>query len=148
MKIDKIYKLIFGEIIKPKQHQRKFEIDDDTVFVTPNGFCGFVFSKKEIPFNLEMVEDSKSKIDILSTVKLENLLKKTNHYVRIPQGLINVFQNNDEKKIYINEKYLNYFEDYAEFYQEKDLSLCVVVENGQVVGAVCPTRYFGESDSE
>jgi hypothetical protein len=57
--------------------------------------------------------------------------------------LANVFCNSD-RKVYINSKYLSFFEDYTEFYQEKDLALCVAVENGQIVGAVCPIRYNEE----
>lgn len=140
MKIDKIYKLIFGEIIKPKAYQRKFVFNEDYIFITPNSYYGFVLCKKGIPFNLEMIEDAKTKIDLLSAYKPENLFKKTNHFVMLQQGLMSVLSNG-ERKIYINQKYLDYFEDYAEFYQEKDLSLVVVVENGQIVGAVCPIRY-------
>lgn len=140
MKIDKIYKLIFSEIIKPKEYQRKFDVDDDYIFITPNSYYGFVLCKKEIPFNLEMIKNADSKIELLSVIKPENLLRKTKHFIMDSRCcLISVFKSND-RKIYINAKYLSHFEDYAEFYQEKDLSLCVVVENGQIVGAVCPMR--------
>ncbi len=146
MKINKIYELIFKEIIKPKEYQRKFEVDDNYIFITPNSYYGFVLCKKEIPFNLEMIKNADSKIDLLSAVKPENLLRKTNHFVMLQRiGLISVFSHKD-RKVYINSKYLSHFEDYAEFYQEKDRSLCVVVENGQVVGAVCPIRYDEEKE--
>ena len=146
MKTNKIYKLIFGEIIKSTYSQRKFDIDEEKTLITPNGYFGFLLSKKELPFNCEMIKNSDSKIDLLSVVKPENLLSKTNHFVMISrQGLTSIFCNND-RKVYINTKYLSYFEDYAEFYQEKDLSLCVVVENGQIVGAICPIRYNEERE--
>jgi hypothetical protein len=144
MKLNKIYKLIFDEIIKPKAYQRKFDLDEDNVFISPDGYYGFVISKKEIPFNLEMIKNTMGKIDLLSVVKPENLLRKTKHLVKLDlRGLANVFCNSD-RKVYINSKYLSFYEDYAEFYQEKDLSLCVVVENGLIVGAVCPMRYNEE----
>ena len=146
MKINKIYELIFKEIIKPKEYQRKFEVDEDYIFITPNSYYGFVLRKKEIPFNLEMIKNADSKLDLLSVVKPENHLSKTNHFVMLQRiGLINIF-NHKDRKVYINSKYLSHFEDYAEFYQEKDRSLCVVVENGQVVGAVCPVRYDEECE--
>ena len=144
MKIDKIYKLIFGEIIKPKAFQRKFDLDDNYVFITPNSYYGFVLCKKEIPFNLEMITYAKSKIDLFSMIKPENQLRKTKNFVMVEgQGLINILKNND-KKTYINSKFLSYFEDYAEFYQEKENSLVAVVENGQLIGAICPIRYDEE----
>jgi hypothetical protein len=146
MKIDKIYKLIFGEIIKPKDYQKKFDFNDDYIFITPNSYYGFVVCKKGIPFNLEMIRKSEVKIDLLSVVKPENRLRKTKYFVADSRGdLINIFSNND-RKVYINSKYLKYFEDWAELYQKKDLSLCVVVESGQIVGAVCPIRYIEEKE--
>ena len=146
MKINKIYELIFKEIIKPKERQRKFEIDKNLVFITPNGYFGFVLCKKETPFNLEMIQGENSKIDLLSVVKPENRLRKTKHFVMFERtGLLNVFCNSD-RKVYINTKFLNYFEDYAEFYQAKELTLCVVVENGEIVGAVMPVRYIEERE--
>lgn len=146
MKTDKIYKLIFGEIIKPKAFQRKFDLDDNYIFITPDSYYGFVLCKKEIPFNLEMITDAKSKIDLFSMIKPENQLRKTKNFVMVEgQGLINVLKNND-RKVYINSKFLSYFEDYAEFYQEKELSLVAVVENGQLVGAICPLRYDEERE--
>lgn len=148
MKINKIYELIFKEIIKPKEYQRKCEVNEDYVFITPNCYYGFVLCKKEIPFNLEKITNANSEIDLLRIVKPENLLSKTNQFIMLQrQGLIRIFYQND-RKVYINPKYLSYFEDYAELYQEKDYSLCVVVENGQVVGAVCPIRYDEEREKQ
>ena len=146
MKINKIYELIFKEIIKPKERQRKFEIDENLVLITPNGYVGFVLCKKETPFNLEMIQGENRKIDLLSIVKPENRLIKTNHFVMLQKiGLLNVFRNSC-RKVYINTKLLNYFEDYAEFYQEKECELCVVVESGKIVGAVMPVRYTEERE--
>lgn len=144
MKRDKIYKLIFNGIIKPKERPTKFEIDNDYVFITPNNYFGFVVSKKGTPFNLEMIESRENKLDLLSVVKPENLLRKTNHFVMIAyHGLTNILSGND-KKVYINTKYLSYFEDDAEFYQEKDLTLVVVVERGEIVGAIMPLKHIEE----
>lgn len=147
MKINKVYELIFKEIIKPKEYQRKFDIDSDYIFITPNGYYGFVLCKKEIPFNLEMIKNANSTIDILSVVKPENILRRTKMFVKdVRNGLVSIFKSN-ERKVYLNAKYLSFFEDYAEFYQEKDNSLCAVVENGQVVGAICPMRWKEEDDT-
>lgn len=144
MKRDKIYKLIFNGIINQKERPMKFEIFNDYVFITPNNYFGFVVSKKETPFNLEMIKTTENKLDLLSVVKPENLLRKTNHYVMIARhGLTNILSGND-RKVYINTKYLSYFEDYAEFYQEKDHTLVVVVECEEVVGAIMPLKHNEE----
>lgn len=147
MKIDKAYKLIFNEIIKPKDYQRRFDIDEDNIFITPNSFYGFVFAKKDLPFNLEMIKQANKNLDLLSVVKPENRFKRTNNFVLLDKhGTINVLKN-DNRKIYVNQKYLQYFEDYAEFYQEKDLNIVVAVENGQVVGAIMPIRHKEDKDN-
>ena len=61
-------------------------------------------------------------------------------------GLVNIFTNGD-RKIYVNQKYLQFFEDYTEFYQEKDLGLMVAVEYGNIVSAIMPIRNM-EGDNE
>lgn len=148
MKINKAYEMVFKEIIKPKEYQRKFDISDELVFITPNSYFGFVFAKKGIPFNLELIKNATQKIDILNIVKPENLFKKTNHFIALhQQGLICVLKN-ENRKIYINQKYLSFFEDCAEFYQEKDRSIVAVLEQGQVVGAIMPIRYTEEVERE
>ena len=139
MKINKIYKHVFDAIIKGKP--RMFNLDDDYVFITPDGFYGFVFAKKAVPFNLEMIEERKEKLDLSSIVQKENLCKLTNYYATPERkSLARILKNND-RKIYINQKYLQYFEDYTEFYQKDNLQIVVAVENGQIVGGLMPIRW-------
>jgi hypothetical protein len=137
----KIYREIFSNIIKGNEQQRKFELDNDHVLISPNGYYGFVVGKGGLPFNLELIKSIGGSMELTNVVKEENLLTRTNHFVMVkPHGLVSVFCNCD-RNVYINSKYLGFFEDYAELYQEKDLSICVVVEHGEIVGAVCPIRY-------
>lgn len=147
MKINKIYKLIFGEIIKPKEYQKQMKVDDEHILITPNGYYGFVFNKKSLPFNLEMIKEATITLDLFSVIKPENLCKLTKCLVVDSKlGFLNILKNGG-RKIYVNSKYLGYFESYTEFYQEKDLSLIVAVECGQIVGCIMPIRYLeGETD--
>ena len=148
MKTNKIYKLIFAGIIKSEYSQKKLDIDEEKCFITPDGYVGFIFIKKELPFNCEMIKNTDAKLDLLSVVKPENLLSKTNlYFMTNRQVLTRIFRNKD-RKVYINTKFLSYFEDYAELYQAKDIQMCVVVENGQVVGGICPIRVLVEEDEE
>lgn len=138
MKINKIYKHVFDAIIKGKP--RMFNLDDDYVFITPDGYYGFVFAKKAVPFNLELIEETQQKLDLDSIVQKENLCKLTNYYVLDERKNHTRILKKDDRKIYVNQKYLQYFEEYTEFYQKDDLQLVVAVENGQIVGALMPIR--------
>ena len=148
MKINKAYDTVFKALVNRKFGLKKFELDQDKVFISPDGFFGFVFCKKGIPFNLDEIQSADSKLKLQSVVKPENQLRKTKSFVMLQRiGLISVFKDVD-RKVYINSKYLNYFEEHAEFYQDEKfpLSLVVIVENGQIVGAVCPVRYKEEDE--
>jgi hypothetical protein len=147
MKLNKIYKSIFSEMINPKERLMKMEINKNYIFVTPSGYYGFVFNKYDVPFNIEQIATSQSKLDLQSIVKAENLCKLTNKLVLLKGvGLVNIFTNGN-RKIYVNQKYLQYFEDYTEFYQEKDLGIITAVEYGNIVGAIIPVRNM-EGDNE
>lgn len=148
MKIEKIYKHIFGEIIKPKKHlqQVQTDIDDNSVFITIDGFFGFVLGKKDLPFNIDKISQHKTPLNLSHIVKPENLFKLTNNFIYVNRhGLINVLKN-DNRKIYIKKEYLNFFDEHASFYQEKDFGIVIVVECGFIVGAICPFRINEETD--
>lgn len=148
MKVNKIYKFIFDNIIKSKNNLNQIELDDGCVCIAPDGYFGFVFSKNNLPFNLELIRKSIVKLDLNSVVKPENLCKPTNVLIIDKHfGFLKVFKIGDRKS-YVNSKYLQYFEDYTEFYQEKDLSIMVAVEYGQVVGCIMPVRYMKGEDDE
>ena len=142
MKENKIYKEIFNEIIKPKMYQKQFSIDDDNVFITPNGFYGFIFAKKNLPFNIEKIPKSDTKLDFDNIVKPENECKLTNRFVMSKSkvlGMLRILKQED-REIFVKQGYFQYFDDAAKFYQEKDLCMIVVVEFGQVVGGFMPVR--------
>ena len=146
MKIDKIYKHVFNEIIK--KHPRLFNLDDDYVFITPNGYYGFFFLKKAVPFNLEMIEETKQKLDLSSSVQEFNLCKLTNQYIANKHfGFVRILKQGG-RKIYVQQKFLQYFEDYTSFYQKHDLELIVAVENGQIVCALMPIKWHEGDENE
>lgn len=145
----KIYKEIFNEIIKPMNYQKQFSVDKDYIFISPNGYYGFIFTKNNLPFNFERIQKADTKLDLFSIVKPENECKLTNRFVMSKDkkaGMIRILKK-EGYEIFVKQKYLQYFEDYAEFYQDKDLHIVVVVENGCVVGAVMPMRFL-EGDKE
>lgn len=144
MKINKIYKSLFNELLKG--NCRKFEMDSEHVFISPDGFHGFVFCKKDVPFNLEMYAESKQKLDLVSAVKEENLCELTNHYVSHKHvGFARILKQG-VRKIYVNTKFLQDFEDYTDFYQAEENQIIVAVECDQIVGAFMPIRWTGSEE--
>ena len=127
-------------MIKPslKVNQKQISIDDESVFISPNGCYGFLLSKKNAPFNLERIPKSDVKLDLFKICKPENRFKMTRRLIAEKSGeLVNILKN-DDREICVRQKYLKYFDDCAEFYQEKDKCLVVVAEMGCVVGGIMP----------
>lgn len=140
MKIKEVYKSIFNMLIKPEERVVKIEIDKNNIFISPSGYFGFVFDKRAIPFNLNIMTEVANKLNLQNITKEENRLILTDMLKQHKAlGLLSVFEKNGEN-IYVNTKYLKFFEEHAIFFQESKLGLIAVVENGNIVGAIMPVR--------
>ena len=138
----KAQKIIFEEMLKKDTYTKRFAIDPERVFISPNGIYGFVLEKDAIRFNLDRIKEVGS-LRLQEIVAPENLCKLTD---RLLMG----DRNNDlhiltrgEWKTYINRKYLQCFEN-PKFYQEKEFGMVVVTEDDQIVGAVMPVKVGGQ----
>lgn len=144
MNITKAQKIIFDELISGG-HVRKFEVDKDNVFITPDGFRGFVLPYTSIQVNLDRIATLKT-IDFSSVVKEENLCHLTKELVlqEHPKAYLRKLKKGDTN-IYFNQKYMECFQN-PKFYNASSTGMIVVTEDisatriNQVVGIIMPTR--------
>ena len=128
---------------------RKFQLDDNHIFVTHNGFVGFVFPVEIISFNVEKAKEM-NPIPISEIVKPENQLTMTDDLKLTDFGrkMCRRFKING-RSVFIDKKLLDYFPN-AKFYQDRDhdLSPVIVTEDlhtakrDMPVGVICPTRFY------
>lgn len=119
----------------------KFYIDEKSVFITPNGFYGFVFPVSTLQINVDRIATVNS-ICLHQIVCDDNQLKLTNELRESGHALLRVLKR-ESNEIYVNTKYLRWFQN-PKFYQEKDKpqSAIVITECGsdEIVGVVMPVR--------
>ena len=110
MNIIKAQKIIFTELISGG-HVRKFEVDKDNVFITPDGYRGFVLPYTSVQVNLDKIATLKP-IDIASVVKEENLCHLTKELVlqEHPKAYLRKLKKGDTN-IYFNQKYMECFQN-------------------------------------
>lgn len=145
----KAQKEIFNAMLK---HNRvaKFEVDERSVFITPDGFHGFVFPLSNIQVNLEKLKYM-NKIDLHAMVQEDNLCKLSMECVLDERhGRKEYLRKlkNDKFNVYIKEKFLSCFQN-PKFYATSSSSSVVVVEDiskslHEIVGLICPVRIFEE----
>lgn len=144
MNITKVQKIIFNELISGGR-VRKFEVDKDNVFITPDGYRGFVLPYTSIQVNLDRIATFKS-IDFSSVVKEENLCHLSKELVlqEHPKAYLRKLKRGDTN-IYFNQKFMECFQN-PKFYNESAIGMIVVTEDisanrkNQVVGIILPTR--------
>ena len=146
----KAQKEIFNAMLK---HNRvaKFEVDERSVFITPDGYHGFVIPLADIQVNLEKLKNM-HKIDLQAIVHEKNLCKLSMECVRDERCGRNEYYRklkNDKFNVYISEKFLSCFQN-PKFYATSSSSSVVVTEDitgkmlNQIVGLICPVRISEE----
>lgn len=149
MNINKAQKEIFNAMLSGK-HVRKFEIDSDSVFITPDGFYGYVFPQTSLQINIGRIASVKS-LDIGKIVTDENLCHLTKECVvnEFPKEILRKLRRGDQN-IYFNQKYMDCFQN-PKFYSEGSLGMIVVTEDispirlNTIVGAIMPKRVNEEA---
>lgn len=144
MNINKAQKIIFNELISGGK-VRRFDFDEDNVFITPDGHHGFVLPYASIQVNLEKISTFKS-IDLSSIVKEENLCHLTKELLlqEHPKAYLRKLKNGD-RNIYFNSKYMECFQN-PKFYNESKYGSIVVTEDisptrlNRIVGVILPMR--------
>lgn len=146
MNYTKAQKIVFESICKNNRAAR-FMLDDNNLFVTPDGYRGYIFPAASVCFNIEKVREIDN-LPILETIKPENELKLTED-LRIMDkrngGMCRRLKGNG-KNVFVNVKYLDCFQN-PKFYQGEHWSGIIVVtesvsktQTNLPVGIVLPVR--------
>lgn len=149
MNINKAQKEIFNAMLSG-MHVKKFEVDSDSVFITPEGCHGYVFPQTSLQINVSKLA-SVTAIDIGKIVVEENLCRLTKECVinEFPKEILRKLKRGDQN-IYFNQKYMDCFQN-PKFYSEGGYGMIVVTEDispirlNAIVGVIMPKRVNEES---
>lgn len=144
MNIIKAQKEIFNAMLSGNR-VRKFQFDENSVFITATGFNGYVIPYSQVQVNLEKIANFKS-LELQSIVKEENLCKLTNEAVigQFPRRILRKLIRGDES-IYFDEKLASCFQN-PKFYNVDKHQMIVVTEDisatrqNEIVGVILPSR--------
>jgi hypothetical protein len=144
MNITKAQKIIFNALLSGN-HVRRFEFDKDNVFITPDGYRGFVLPYSTLQVNIEKIQVFKN-MDLASIVKDENLLQLTREILiqEHPKAYLRKLKN-EERNVFLDQKYLECFQN-PKFYQEDKNRMVVLTEDisairkNVIVGCILPVR--------
>lgn len=144
MNIIKAQKEIFNAMLSG-ENCHKYELDEKSVFITPNGYLGYVIPYSQIQINLEKIPDMKD-LCVQSVVKEENLCKLTKEAVILdhPRGYARKLIKGNEC-IYFKEKHMSCFQN-PKFYNAHPHQMIVITEDisatrkNEIVGVILPMR--------
>lgn len=144
MNIIKAQKEIFNAMLACN-NVRKFELNEHNVFITANGFNGYVIPYSQVQINLEKIRDFTG-LDLQSVVKEENLCNLTNEAIitNVPRKVLRKLTRGNDS-IYFDEKLSVCFQN-PKFYNEDSTRMIVVTEDisatrqNEIVGVILPTR--------
>lgn len=151
MNTNKAQKEVFNALLLGKGCTSGFFLENNEnnpMFVTTNGYVGYIFQPESIMFNVEKIRRIKS-IEMKEIICSENKLEPTDDF-RVVNRFKNQFAQrlkNKNYNVFVNTVYLKNFQN-PSFYQKKGCpeSHIVVTENLSAtktdypVGIVCPIR--------
>ena len=148
MNLVKAQKEIFSAMISGCRCA-KYEFDEKSVFITPEGYNGYVIPYSQIQVNLAKIPDLKA-LDLRAIVREENLCELTKEALILehPRGYARKLKKGKEY-IYFKEKYLGCFQN-PKFYNAHPHQIIVVTEDvsatrqNEIVGAILPIRVVDE----
>ena len=131
MKLEKFMCEVTKAILKDKSV--KFWEYGDLVVITHNDFFAMVIPKIKNIFNHEI-----SKKYPISCYCNSGKLKDTEQLRKTDKKTVRIFETDKGEKVQVDEKYLNYFDEYADFYCNSPKSPVYVEENGVLCGIIMP----------
>lgn len=141
MNYTKAQKICFDALCNGR-NIRRFDLDEKRVFVTPDGYRGFIFPKVGCNFNLEKIADFKG-FPIEETIKPENELTLTLD-VRLSDNRREMYcrLKGNGKSTFVNKKFLECFQNPKFFQPENKNAMIVVTESktNEPVGIILPVR--------
>lgn len=149
MNIIKAQKEIFNAMLSGC-NCHKYELDEKSVFITPEGYNGYVIPYSQIQINLEKIPDMKD-LGLQSIVREDNLCELTKEALILehPRGYARKLKKGNEY-IYFKEKYLGCFQN-PKFYNAHPRQIIVVTEDisatrkNEIVGVILPIYVADES---
>lgn len=153
MNYTKAQKICFDALCSGRRSVKRFDLDEKRVFVTPDGYRGFIFPKVSCNFNLEKVAAFDG-FPIEEFIKPENELTLTLD-VRISDNRREMFRRlkGNGKSTFVNVKFLECFQNPKFFQPENKHAMIVVTESkaNEPVGIILPIRagwddgsYYGD----
>ena len=150
MNINKAQRELFNAMLAGR-NLRRFELGENRVFITPDGYHGFVLSYSQIQINLDKIETMKA-FPFQSIITEENLCKLSKEILlderRGRKRYLRKLKN--EKFIaYFDDKYMQCFQN-PKFYSTSPTSTIVVTEDisatrkNEMVGVIIPVRIVEE----
>lgn len=154
MNFAKAQKEIINELLKGSRRTARFNIDENHILVTPDGYRAFIFPVSTICFNLERIKEIDA-IPVAEIVKDENELKLTPDLRLTDRFTVRRLKGNG-KNTYVNIKYLEYFQNPRFFQGASSVGTIVVTEGARdvniPVGIILPVRaswddgtYYGDT---
>lgn len=128
----------------------QFRVDKNTVFVSPNGYFGYIFPVSTILFNIDKIREVQS-LKYNNVVSYSNKLELTDNARIIYRGTKKIYRQlqGKNKTVYVEENSLSCFQNPSFYQAANENSLIVVTENlseklrNIPVGILMPFR-FGE----
>lgn len=105
----------------------------DRVVITYDGIFAVVIPNKQNIFNREISTRCPISYDWRT-----NNLKCTTELKRFGKRTARIFETEKLEKVFVDEKYLDYFDEHAEFYGNSPKSPVYVEENGFLHGVIMP----------
>lgn len=131
MKLEKFMTEVTKAILKDKKVV--FWEYGDRVVITHDGFFAMIIPKIRNIFDYEFSKGSPIPSDWDG-----NKLKGTSELKKIGKKTVRIFETEKGEKVQVDEKYLNYFNEYADFYGNSPKSPVYVEENGVLCGMIMP----------
>lgn len=120
MNCKKAQKEIFNKLVNGER-VCFFRLGEEKIFVTPDGFKGFIFALSDITFNVDKLQEFKA-LQIDEVVVPENEIVQTNDFRLYPSFLGRKKMcrkfNASGKTVYVDESYLDFYQN-PKFFQDK-----------------------------
>ena len=155
MNFAKAQKLVLNSLLAGARMGR-FNIDENHILVTPDGFRVFIFPVSTICFNLEKIKEIDA-FPVAEIVKDENELKLTPD-CRLDEPRKRTYRRlkGNGKNVFVNISFLDCFQNPRFFQAESSISTVVVTEGAKganiPVGIILPIRstwddgtYYGDT---
>ena len=134
MKLEKFMREVTKALVRDKRVM--FCEYGDKLVISPDGYFAMIIPKTRNIFNGEISKSCPVPYDWYS-----HKLTDTGQLRKIGKETVHVFETDKGEKVQVNEKYLNYFESFSEFYGEQNKAVFVSEDGGKTpCGIIMPIK--------